>query len=228
VNLKPLSSLFTACVLVALALSAACSGNNSSSAVAPLPGPTTLPPTTVPQTPTPVPQCTATASNEQALDASGGTLTIPAACGFSGTVGYAPNTAPSGMTIEFMTSEANVNNVPQPDGGTPILYTRVKLGTKTGGQVAFQAGDQQATLISTHLLPSQTYALCGYIGEFVIQNKPQIAGSPASGSLSYQSPLTAQGLKATGGVLPTGVNIDTVSTLGVPKSCKPAAAAERH
>lgn len=224
-NLKPLSSLFAGCVLIALALSAACSGNNSSPAVAPLPGQTSAPPTTVPQTPTPVPQCTATASNDQPLDDAGGTLTLPAACGFSGTVGYAPNNSPSGMTIAFTTSVANVNNVPQPDGGTPILYTRVKLGTKTGSQVAFQDGDQVATLISTQLMPSKTYALCGYIGEFVIQDKPQIAGSPASGALSYQSPLTAQGLKATGGVLPTGVNIDTISMVGVPKSCKPASAA---
>lgn len=246
-----LRSLYAGCVIGAVVLAAACNTSSNSSSVAPLglrtpsPAPTpTFTPTPLPTkkptpspTPTAMPSATPTPTgspclgsnqNTQPLSPSGGNLTLPDICTFSGTVGYATNDAPGGMTITFTTSVQNINGVPAPNGGTPVFYTRVEIGTKTGQQVKFNSGSQLATLASSTLIGADTYALCAYIGSFVIQDAPQIAGQPTGGVLSYPSPLTAQGLQATGGVLPTGVNIDTVVTQGVPSSCVPAQASLRR
>ena len=127
------------------------------------------------------------------------------------------------MTVTFTTSVQNVFGVPSPNGGTPIMYTRTVLGTTQGQSVKFNdCTTCNATITSVTLLPSQTYALCAYIGNFVIQTMPDNIGSPVGTTITYPSPLTAEGLKALNGFLPTGVAIDTVLTQGVPSSCTPA------
>ena len=250
---KPLQSLYVVTVLLAMGVSAACSSSGSSSAVAPVPvrslapsptasptptrspkptpsptptitpTPTPTPTATVTPTPSPTPTCSGTSTLTQPLVDAGGTLVVPQICTFTGTVTYASNNAPSGMTITFTTSVQNVFGVPSPNGGTPIMYTRTKLGTTQGTNVKFDdCSSCNATITSPTLSPSQTYALCAYIGTFPVQQAPEVVGSPVNGTVTYPSPLTAEGLKALNGFLPTDVNIDTVVTAGVPTSCAPA------
>jgi hypothetical protein len=103
------------------------------------------------------------------------------------------------------------------------MYTRTELGTEQGSQVKFNdCPSCTATIVNSTLPASQTYALCAYIGTFVIQATPDNIGSPVGGTITYASPLTAEALVALFGNLPTGVNIDTVLTEGVPSSCNPA------
>jgi hypothetical protein len=110
------------------------------------------------------------------------------------------------------------------------MWTRTELGTMPGTNVKFDSCPScTATITNPALLPSQTYALCGYIGSYVLNNgDPDVIGSPVNGTITYPSPLTAEGLKSLNGYLPTGVNIDTVLTQGVPKSCNPAASRTRR
>jgi hypothetical protein len=194
----------------------------------PTPHPTATPtphgtPTPVPTptptghgTPTPTPTATATsASTTEPLSpkGSGGSipvLVVPPFGGFSGTVGYASNNGPSNATITFTVSIANIFGVPTPppSAGTVLFFTRVRANTNPSvGTIGFNDGTQTATLVSSQLISTDTYFICAWLGTFNI-GPPVNVGHPSGGTLTYPSPLTKAGLKATGGQLPTNVNID--------------------
>jgi hypothetical protein len=213
-------------------MSAACNSSSNSSAVAPIPHsspslppsptasptgqptPTPTPHVTPTPTPTPTPGATSASTTEPlSPKGSGGSipvLSLPPFGGYSGTVGYASNNGPSNATITFTVSIQNIFSVPTPppSAGTVLFFTRVRANTNPSvGTIAFNNGTQTATLVSSQLISSDTYYICAWLGSFNI-GPPVNVGSPTGDTLTYPSPLTKAGLMATGGQLPTNVNID--------------------
>lgn len=183
--------------------------------ITPTPTPTphgTPTPTPSGATPTPTPSATSASTTEPlSPQGSGGSipvLVLPPFGGFTGTVGYASNNAPANTTITFTVSILNIFSVPTPppSAGTVLFFTRVRANS-TAGTIGFNDGTQTATLVSSQLISSDTYFICAWLGSFNI-GPPVNVGSPVGGTLTYPSPLTKAGLKATGGQLPANVNID--------------------
>jgi hypothetical protein len=88
----------------------------------------------------------------------------PPSTGFSGTIGYPSNNAPSGATMSL--ESINVNNVftstcaaPTPPFGTPILF----VGMQTSqSPLIFQSGTETTVIQSSTLVTGASYSLVAY------------------------------------------------------------------
>lgn len=119
----------------------------------------------------------------------------PPSTGFSGTIGYPPNNAPSGTLMSL--ESINVNNIsfastcaaPTPPFGTPILY----IGMQTAASpLVFQSGNETTTVQSSTLVNGASYSLFAYDLQSP-SSAPQIGATQTavaqSGAVSFASPL---------------------------------------
>jgi hypothetical protein len=133
------------------------------------------------------------------INPSGSDFTIPSlgppSTGFSGTINYPANNAPSGTLMSL--ESINVNNIsfsticaaPTPPFGTPILY----IGMQTpASPLVFQNGTATTTVQSSTLVNGAFYSLFAYD----VQpggNAPQIGQTQTkaaqSGAVTFLSPL---------------------------------------
>ncbi len=119
------------------------------------------------------------------IRSKGGTFTIPACAGWSGTFGYPPVSS-GPFHFELNSSVTNNFGAPPPPSGTAIFYLQMACL----GQIApvFRNTGVTDTITSQKLIPSRSYSLYVYTLEYPYGG---LIGSPApnSDSITFVSPL---------------------------------------
>jgi peptidoglycan hydrolase-like protein with peptidoglycan-binding domain len=140
------------------------------------------------------------ASKTETINKAGGTFTLPAFGGFSGTLGYPSNNAPANSKISLQTSTTNIHHAPTPHKKTVLMFEQATL--KSGASaITFNGGTASGTFSSSQIVTSHTYALYAYALGILAPGFPIQLGSPTSdGSLTFSSPLSGESL-------PTGIAV---------------------
>ena len=137
--------------------------------------------------------CGTSLGSTQSVVPAGGSFTVPAFAGFTGSVGYTSNNA-SGATVTLTSSLTPV--LGEPTGSGVVFYLNALLTSSSS--VIFNSGTATVTLTSSALLSNKTYNVNIYVSGIPISSTN--AGSPTNGSLSFNSPISAQ-------TVPAGTNV---------------------
>jgi hypothetical protein len=133
--------------------------------------------------------------------AAGGSLSLPAFGGFSGSIGYPTNNAPAGAVNAVLeSSTTNLGTLPSAPGA--IFHEQFQLSSTTTQSVTFNSGTATGSFSSSALSPAKTYTLYVYIPALA-GNTPyatQSLGSPSGSTISFTSPIS-------GITIPVGVSV---------------------
>ena len=140
------------------------------------------------------------AKQTEPIDKAGGTLTLPAYGGYSGTLGYPSNNAPSGSKIALETSTTDIHHAPKPRGKKVLMYEQATLKS-SASQITFKSGSGSGSISGPGIVTSHTYALYAYALGISVPGFPMQLGHPTSnGTISFSSPLSGQSI-------PTGIGV---------------------
>jgi hypothetical protein len=135
------------------------------------------------------------------IHSGGGTLTLPAFGGYSGSLGYPKNNAPKRTKIALETSTTNIHNAPTPGGKKKVLMFEQATVKGSASQITFGGGSAGGTLDGPGIVTTHTYALYAYALGIQVPGFPVQLGSPTSnGTISFSSPLSGQSV-------PTGIGV---------------------
>lgn len=128
------------------------------------------------------------------LNASGGTLYVPAISEFHGSVTYPSNNAPAGTTVTLSDSTTDSFGTPAPPKGKAIFYLQIVLNGSNS--ITFNAGTIKGRLVLEDADQDLTYTVYAYSGGVLVYTSPPV-------HLNQNDALTFKG-SFPGGTLPGG------------------------
>ena len=121
------------------------------------------------------------------ISPSGSSFSLPQNGGFSGTVTYDANDAPSGATLTLTNSGLhNRLGVPTSPSGTPVLY--FDAAVSAASEVSFASGSSLMKLKSASLRDGNTYQIYAYAAGQRVES--YAAQHPKNETLTFRTPLS--------------------------------------